>query len=73
MNIRFCRTVSGEVFTLYEVRNVGKQVDCPFWMVLCGRSDKRPQWKTLVTGMRGRPYFRVEGTKLYLDDFKKAV
>jgi len=73
MNIRFLKTASGRVFTLYEVRNVGMQLGCPIWKVLCGRVDKRPQWCPLITRMRGRPYFWVEGTKLYLDDFKKTA
>ena len=73
MNIRFCKTASGKTFTVYEVKQTQTQLGCPVWMVLCGRVDKRPKWRTLIAGRRRRPYFWIDGTKLYLDDFKKAV
>lgn len=73
MNIRLCKTFSGETFAVYEVKQTRSQLGCPTWMVLCGRVDKRPIWRTLITRRRGRPYFWIDGTRFCLDDFKKAV
>lgn len=71
MNIRFYKTTTGKMFTVYAVKNTGVQVGYPVWSVLCGRSNKKPVWRPLNITQHGRPYFWVDGAKLYLEDFKK--
>lgn len=71
LHIRHCKTITGKIFTVYAVeqrRELGHNV----WRVLCGSTTTKPRWRNLLLTKTGKPYFWLDNSKLYLDNFEAA-
>lgn len=71
MKIRHNRMITGKVYTVYAIREK-KEMGHSVWYVFCGSSSTKPRWRRLSLTQYGKPYFWLDNTKLYLDEFSAA-